>query len=195
MDTQPFTTMAAPSATAIDEQVTPASRKRNYEGTLISSPNSCRSPPPPLDQHHQSIETPPRAGSPTLSTPDTPLTELGVTPSISPQKEDMAPDSKKRKLTFAEREVEKAVKRTEKEQKEKEKAEAKAKKDEEKKRKDEEREAARKVKDAVKAEKQKAKDAVQQERDAEKKRKEAEALKKQKVRLGWTPLSVSCVSC
>lgn len=193
MDTQSFTTtVAAPSATAMDEQVTPASRKRNYQGTLISSPSSRT--PPPLDQHHQSVDTPPRAGSPTLSTPDTPLTELGATPSISPQKEDMAPDSKKRKLTFAEREVEKAVKRSEKEQKEKEKAEAKAKKDEEKKRKDDEKEAARKVKDAVKAEKQKAKDAVQQEKDAEKKRKEAEVLKKQKVRAQVGPRRVSGVS-
>ncbi|KAK5044566.1 hypothetical protein LTR84_010690 [Exophiala bonariae] len=170
METQSLPSLALPAETA--EQVTPSSKKRNYEGTLVSQANSLI---PPLDQQDLS--------SVDFSRADSPLTELGATPAVSPQREDMAPESKKRKLTFAEREVEKAVKKTEKEEKEKLKAEAKAKKDEEKKRKDEEREATRAAKDAVKAERQKAKDAVQQEKDAEKARKEAEALKKQKNQL------------
>lgn len=177
METQSLPSLALPAATA--EQLTPSSKKRNYEGTLISQANSLT---PPLDHQDLSSLDFSRAGSPTLSTPDTPLTELGTTPSISPQKGDMAPESKRRKLTFAEREVEKAIKRSEKEEKERLKAEAKAKKDEEKKRKDEEKEAARAAKEAVRAEKQKAKDAAQQEKDAEKARKDAEALKKQKVK-------------
>jgi flagellar biosynthesis GTPase FlhF len=179
METQLPATLAVPSITA--EQLTPASKKRNYNGELISQANSLT---PPLDQQDQSNETFSRAVSPSISAPGSPLTDLGLTPSTSPQEDDMAPESKKRKLTFAEKEVEKAVKKSEKEEKEKQKAEAKAKKDEEKKRKDEEREAARKARDAVKAEKQKAKEAAQHEKDAEKKRKEAESLKKERVRLG-----------
>ncbi|KEF54753.1 uncharacterized protein A1O9_09195 [Exophiala aquamarina CBS 119918] len=172
-------TLVVPSILA--EQLTPASKKRNYDGELISHANSLT---PPLDHHDQSSETFSRAVSPTLSTDSTPLTELGPTPSVSPQKShDMAPESKKRKLTFAEREVEKAVKKSEKEEKERQKAEMKAKKDEEKKRKEEEKEAARKAKDAVKADKQKAKETAQQEKDAEKKRKEAETLKKERAQL------------
>ncbi|RVX66449.1 hypothetical protein B0A52_09679 [Exophiala mesophila] len=113
----------------------------------------------------------------------------------------MAPDPKKRKLTFAERQVEKVVKRQEKEQKEKEKLEARAAKDDEKRRKEEEKDAARKAREAVKEErkkakdavqqekeavreeKKKAKDAVQQEKEAEKKRKEAEVLKKKQSQM------------
>lgn len=178
MDTQLPATLVVPSIAA--EQLTPASKKRNYEGQLISQANSLT---PPLDQHGQSDENFSRAVSPSLSIPGSPLTDLGLTPSTSPQEEDMAPEAKKRKLTFAEKEVEKAVKKSEREEKEKQKAEAKAKKDEEKKRKDEEREAARKAREAVKAEKQRAKEAAQNEKDAEKKRREAESLKKERVRV------------
>lgn len=188
MDNPLPATLAVPSINA--EQLTPASKKRNYDGELISQANSLT---PPLDQHDQSNEPFSRAVSPTLSRASTPLTDLGPTPSVSPQKDNnMAPEAKKRKLTFAEREVEKAVKKAEKEEREKQKAETKAKKDEEKKRKEEEKEAARKVKDAVKAEKQRAKETAQNERDAEKKRKEAEVLKKEKVRLGSPQRLVSC---
>jgi outer membrane biosynthesis protein TonB len=92
----------------------------------------------------------------------------------------MAPaDPKKRKLTLAEKEVERALKLQEKEEKEKLKAEAKAKKDEEKRRKDEERDVARKARE----EKQRQKDAIKHEKEAEKERKMAEAQKKEKVRV------------
>jgi len=187
-DPQP-TTFAVPSMNA--EQLTPASKKRNYDGELISQASSLT---PPLDQHDQSSEQVSRAISPSSSRADTPLTDLGPTPSVSPQKNDnMAPEAKKRKLTFAEREVEKAVKKAEKEEKEKQKAEMKAKKDEEKKRKEEEKEATRKVKDAVKAEKQKAKETAQSEKETEKKRREAEALKKERVSQGSSQwLFLSC---
>lgn len=176
------TPKAATMVPSLVEQLTPTSKKRNYNGEFVShAPNSLT---PPLDEKNSAENQDySRTASPALSRASTPLTDLGPTPSISPQKEDMAADSKKRKLTFAEREVEKAVKKREKEDKEKIKADAKAKKDEEKKRKDDEKEAARKVKKAQKEEKQKAKDAAQQEKDAEKQRKQAEVLKKERVGL------------
>lgn len=84
---------------------------------------------------------------------------------------------KKRKLTFAEKETERALKLSAKEAKDRAKAEEAQKKEqakferlEEKRRRDEEKEAAQRVKEIEKAEKQRAKEA----REAEKKAKGAE---------------------
>ncbi|KIW29868.1 uncharacterized protein PV07_05654 [Cladophialophora immunda] len=158
------------------------SKKRNREGEIIHHPASLISPDgqqsSPLTAHNSPY------GTPDFSQRSTPLTELGTTPVLSPAPQStMAPaDGKKRKVTFAEKEADKAIKKAEKEEKERLKAEAKAKKDEEKKRKDEERDAARKVRE----EKKKQKDAEKQGKEAEKQRKEAEALKKERsqMRLG-----------
>lgn len=180
MEGQTCIPLGAPSSPT--QQVTPTSKKRNYDGEIIhhsAALTSLSSLTPPCEQQSSPFTTNDSgSGSPEFSEPGTPLTDLGPTPALSPSHLTMTPaDSKKRKLTFAEREVEKAVKKRERDEKEKQKAEAKAKKDEEKakkdeekKRKDEEREAARKVKEDKKKEK-----------EAEKERKVANALKKERV--------------
>ncbi|EHY55127.1 chromatin assembly factor-I (CAF-I) p90 subunit [Exophiala dermatitidis] len=167
------------------DQLSPTSKKRNYNGdivnhtsTEVTATKEQRSSPSPGHS---------RSGSPACSRASTPLTEIGSTPAHSPSAAiDMTSESKKRKLTFAEREAAKRVKQQEKEDKERQKAEkeklkaeARAKKDEEKKRKDEEKEAARKARE----EKQKQKDALKQEKEAEKERKMKEAQKKEKAQL------------
>jgi len=112
MEPQPSAMSCVPSHQP--QQLTP-SKKRNYDGEFVHDPSSIT---PPLDFHNTPV-TRSRSASPALSTASTPLTELGSTPVMSPSKPEMAPsDSKKRKLTFAEREVEKALKRQEKEEKE-----------------------------------------------------------------------------
>ncbi|OAP61623.1 hypothetical protein AYL99_03826 [Fonsecaea erecta] len=160
-------------------QLTP-SKKRNHEGEVIYRPGSVPSP----DGQHSSpltADDDSRCGTPNVGVHSTPLTEFGDTPVLSPsQPSSMAPaDGKKRKVTFAEKEADKAIKKAEKEEKERLKAEAKAKKDEEKKRKEEEKDAARKVRE----EKKKQKDAEKQEKEAEKQRKEAEAMKKERAQM------------
>lgn len=169
------------------QQLTPTSKKRNYDGELVNHSSSIT---PPVE-----LRSTPRTGtrsrsvSPALSAASTPLTELGSTPVLSPSKSDMASsDSKKRKLTFAEREVEKALKKQEKEEKDRQKAEAKAKKEEEKQRKEEEK----KAKDAAREEKQRQRDAIKAEKEAEKERRAAEILKKERVYSQLT--SFSCVA-
>ncbi|KAJ9617105.1 hypothetical protein H2200_000826 [Cladophialophora chaetospira] len=170
--------LAAPALSTT--HLTP-SRKRNHEGEVVNytSPNfsnQLQSSP------HTANQSP--FASQGHSDHSTPLTDLGATPSVSPDKEtDMAP---KPKLTFAEKQIQLAIKQSEREEKERLKAEAKAKKeeekakkDEEKKRKEEEREAARKAKDDKKREK----DAEKQAREAEKERKEAEALKRERAQM------------
>ncbi|KAL2424203.1 hypothetical protein ABEF95_004555 [Exophiala dermatitidis] len=167
------------------DQLSPTSKKRNYNGEIVNhtsidatATKEQRSSPSPGHS---------RSGSPACSRASTPLTEIGSTPAHSPSAAmDMASESKKRKLTFSEREAAKRVKQQEKEdkerlkaEKEKLKAEAKAKKDQEKKRKDEEKEASRKARE----EKQKQKDALKQEKEAEKERKMKESLKKEKAQL------------
>lgn len=163
------------------------SKKRNYQGLLLHQV--------PFESCLLSGASP-SSPAPRESSPASPLSDLGPTPGTSPQKDEtMAPDSKKRKLTFAEREVEKTVKKQEKEQREKEKLEAKAAKDDEKRRREEEKDAARRAKEAVREEKKKAKDAVQQEKEAEKKRKEAEVLKKQQVCRQTPSPSILMLTC
>ena len=175
---------AAPALPAA--HLTP-SRKRNYEGEVVSyvpstSSTQLQSSPPTTTYSH--------LASPEPKDHSTPLTDLGATPSISPAKAD---EMAKPKLTFAEKQVQQAIKQAEKEEKERLKAEAKAKKDEEKakkdedkKRKEEEKEAARKVKD----EKKRKQNAEKQAKEAEKQKKEAEALKKEKVCYAFTSNSL-----
>lgn len=175
------------------------SRKRSHNGELISHAST----PPEVVVHLASdhpMSTPARQSSPALSisSSGSALTEL--TPSLgkSPIPAGAGGSAQKKpKLTFAEREVEKAVKRREKEEREKQKADEKARKEQEKCEKEEEREAAKRAKelekshkdaekakkDAVKAEKQKIKDAEKQARDAEKAQKDAEKAQKEAEKL------------
>ena len=143
-----------------------------------------------------------RSQSPAPSTASSSLTELSNTTGITHKPSDgMGSPAKKRKLTFAEAQVEKAVKEREKEEKARHKAEEKAKKEEEKRQKDEEkrkkaeeREAARREKEIEKAEKDAARQAKEAERaerkkakDAETGQKEAERLKKERVSPEYFP--------
>ncbi|EXJ93430.1 hypothetical protein A1O1_01822 [Capronia coronata CBS 617.96] len=167
------------------QQLTPTSKKRNYDGEIVD--HTLHTITPPEETRSSGIPvTHSRSGSPALSRASTALTDIGSTPAFSPSPSDMATETKKRKLTFAEREAAEAVKREDKDEKERQKAEkekvkaeAKAKKDEEKRRKDEEKEAARRARE----EKQKQKDALKQEKEAEKERRAQEALKKEKAQL------------
>jgi chromatin assembly factor 1 subunit A len=175
----------APQAVTPVQQLTPSSKKRNHEGDLVAQPNSST----PSIVFNTTIDSRHSRAISLLSDASTSLTELSSTPVHSPDKNDMnTSEVKKRKLTFAEREVERVVKRREKEEKEQAKAAAMAKKDEEKRlrdeekqRRDEEKEAARKLKEFQKAEKLRAKQEKEAEKEAERQRKEAEALKKQRV--------------
>jgi hypothetical protein len=151
-----------------------------------------------------------RASSPALSTASS-LTDLSSsraaqTPGQTLANTTTASPNKKRKLTFAERQVQLVEKQREKADKERLKAEEKAKreeekrlKDEEKRQKAEEKEAAKKAKevekaqkDAVKAAEKQAKDAKKAEKDAEKAKKEADKMKKERVS-GSTPSTLMSV--
>lgn len=189
------------------------SRKRSHDGELINNASN----PPEVVVHPASdniMSTPARQSSPAISicSSGSALTEL--TPSFGkcPTPAGVGGSvQKKPKLTFAEREVERAVKRRGKEEREIEKADEKARKEQEKREKEEEKEAAKRARgleksqrdaekakrDAVKAEKQKikdtekqAKDAEKAQKDAEKVQKEAEKLKKERVGLNLILQSV-----
>ncbi|KIV86165.1 hypothetical protein PV11_01795 [Exophiala sideris] len=177
METETIATTPGAPALA-PQQLTPTSKKRNYKGEVVNHSSALT---PPLEQQRTPITaTRSRSVSPALSRASTPLTELGSTPLLSPSQSAMAPtDPKKKRLTFAEREVEKALKLQEKEQKEQEKAEKERQKAEAKAKKEEEK----KAKEAAKEEKQRQKDAVKQEKEAEKERRAAEALKKERAQM------------
>jgi hypothetical protein len=160
--------------------------KRSHDGQVVNHTPTLQVP-----------QLPPaaRASSPALSTTSS-LTDLSSSGlAQNPVTTTTASPNKKRKLTFAERQVQLIEKQREKSEKEHLKAEEKAKreeekriKDEEKRKKAEEKETAKKVKevekaqkDAVKAAEKKAKDAKKAEKDAEKAKKEADKMKKERV--------------
>ena len=131
-----------------------------------------------------------RQASPALSTTSSSLTDLTDLTGDASKASLSAGPAKRRKLTFAEREVERAVRQQEKEAREIQKAEDKARreeekqlKDEAKRRREEEKEASRRERELEKAEKQKVKDAEKQAKDDEKRKKEEEKQKKQRVSL------------
>jgi len=173
------------------------SRKRSHDGTVL---------PPAQNEVHdvtgkpssptQSSDTPSlaigldrsRQASPAGSTTSSPLTDLtDLTGEVSKPPLSAAP-VKRRKLTFAEREVETAVRKQEKEARERQRAEDKARreeekrlKDEEKRRREEEKEATRRERELEKAEKQKVKDAEKRAKENEKRKKEEDKEKKERV--------------
>lgn len=171
--------------------VTPATpQKRPYEEECIV-PDQFAVGVPASHSGAAGSSSASRQGSPAPSS-DSSLTELTAshdTPG-SATKPSETPASKKPKLTFIEKQAEKAAKQREKEekarQKAEEKAEEKARKEEEKARKDEEKrraaeekEATKRAKDLEKAEKQKVKDEEKARKDAEKAAKEKEKQAKE----------------
>ena len=173
------------------------SRKRSHDGTVIA-------PSQPVDHDkmvEQYLPTPssgtPSLGaiydhsrqvSPALSATSSSLTDLtditGEARKTSINGTAVPP--KKRKLTFAEKQVRDALKKEERDAKEKQKAEDKAHrekekmaKDEEKRRKEEEKEESRREKELEKLEKQKERDAKKAVREEEKRKKDEEKLKKE----------------
>jgi chromatin assembly factor 1 subunit A len=174
----------------------PTSRKRSYDGTILSNSKDDdlgdageSSLPTPSSGTTSMGDAPNRSrqASPALSTSSslTDLTDLtgeGSKASLS------AAPSKKRKLTFAEREVERALRNQEREAREKQKADDRARreaekrvKDEEKSKREEEKELARRERELDKAEKQKVKDAEKRVKEDEKRKKEEEKDKKERV--------------
>jgi hypothetical protein len=176
----------------------PTSRKRSHDGTVLpptqneahdatgesSSPTQSSGTPSlaiGLDRSRQASQ----AGS-TTSSSLTDLTDL--TGEVSKPSLSAAP-VKKRKLTFAEQEVERAVRKQEQEARERQKAQDKARqeeekkrlKDEEKRRREEEKEATRRERELEKAEKQKVKDAEKRAKEDEKRKKEEDKEKKERV--------------
>jgi chromatin assembly factor 1 subunit A len=188
------------------------SRKRSHDGTILpvsrneahdtNAENSL--PTPSSGTPSLGIADRSRQASPALSTTSSSLTDLtDLTGEGSKTSLSIAP-TKKRKLTFAEREVERALRKQEKEDRERQKAEDKASrelekrakdeekrakdeekraKDEEKRKREEEKELARRERELDKAEKQKAKDAEKRAKEEEKRKKEEEKDKKERVSL------------
>jgi chromatin assembly factor 1 subunit A len=175
----------------------PTSRKRSHDGTVLQpAQNEAHSATGEASSPTQSSGTPSltigldrsRQASPAGSTTSSSLTDLtdltgeATKPSLS------AAPTKRRKMTFAEREVERAVRKQEKEARERQKAEDKARreeekrlKDEEKRRREEEKEATRRERELEKAEKQKVKDAEKRAKEDEKRKKEEDKEKKERV--------------
>lgn len=162
--------------------VTPATpRKRSYEDEEITETTA--HPITNSVQRASISDHTSRDVSPAPSTTSS-LTELTGTDVATPRAMKTAstgPVAKKLKLTFLEKEAQKAALQKEKEDKLRAKAEEKAKKDEEKRKANEEKEAARRVKELKKAEKQKEKDAKKQAEQEKKDAAEAAKLKKERV--------------
>jgi chromatin assembly factor 1 subunit A len=175
----------------------PTSRKRSHDGTLLpptqngvhDATGEASSPTQSSGTHSLAIGLDrSRQASPAGSTSSSSLTDLtDLTGEASKPSLSAAP-VKKRKLTFAEREVESAVRKQEKEARERQKAEDKARreeekrlKDEEKRRREEEKEATRRKRELEKAEKQKVKDAEKRAKEDEKRKKEENKEKKERV--------------
>ena len=185
----------ASSMAGLSEQLTLSPGvKRTHDGEPL--PSSAQMPGLSPPRHTQPLPLR-RSQSPALSTTSSSLTDLSSSApqsSNAPQNSLTGPTGppgaplKKRKLTFAEKQVKKAEDARLKEEKAKQKAEDQARKDEgkrlkdeEKRKKAEEREAAKKVKEVEKAEKEAAKAEKQKAKDDEKARQEAERLKKERV--------------
>lgn len=195
-ETHPNSTDAPLSTTTMAEvtfDVTPATpQKRPYEDedcTPLTSHNLANS------AHKTSSDHTSRDVSPAPSSLSS-LTELTNNDVTTQLKSTTGPQAKKPKLTFQEKEAEKAARKREKEEKERVKAEEKVRKEEEKARKDEEKrkaneekENAKRAKDLEKAKLAKEKEAKKQAEQQKKDAKEAEKLKKERVSIFPLPLS------
>jgi chromatin assembly factor 1 subunit A len=174
----------------------PTSRKRSHDGTVLPiSQSESRDtngesslPTPSSGTPSLGIGDRSRQASPAVSTTSSSLTDLTDLTGEGSKASLSAPPTKKRKLTFAEREVERAARKEKKEARERQKAEDKARrdedkrvKDEEKRKREEEKEMARRERELDKAEKQKVKDAEKRAKEEEKQKKEEEKTKKERV--------------
>lgn len=181
-------------------------RKRTHDDELVTYNVNT----PQVMGSSGSANTASRHASPAPSNATSELTELTSNGLASPVKpgsdggsrlsNNESTSVKKRKLTFAEREVEKAVRQREKEERAKQKAEEKARKDEEKRLKDEEKrkkeeekELAKRAKELLLAEKKKARDADKHEKEAEKQKREAEKKEKEEEKLRKEKVSKACL--
>ena len=165
---------------AIKQPTSPMNAAASSILTPVSTTPSRASTAEPQDRSRQSSP----AASSVLSSAPTSTSNANANPCSDAG----APPAKKRKLTFAEREVEKAVKRREKEEKERQKAEEKSRKEEEKRKRDEEKrqkqeekEEEKRQKELEKAEKQKAKDAEKHAKEDKKRKDDEEKQKKERV--------------
>ena len=175
------------------------SRKRSHDGSILPQSHhdahdtNAESSLPASSSGTPSLVIAPnrsRQASPALSTTSSSLTDLTDLTGDASKVSLSAGPAKKRKLTFAEREVERAVRQQEKEARETQKAEDKARreeekqlKDEAKRRREEGKEASRRERELEKAEKQKVKDAEKQAKEDERRKKEEDKQKKQRVSL------------
>ena len=175
----------------------PTSRKRSHDGTILPHPhhdahttNGESSLPTPSSGTPSPGIAPNRSrqASPALSTTSSSLTDLTDRTGDASKTSLSAGPAKKPKLTFAEREVERAVRKKEKEDRDRQKTEDKARRDDEKRLKDEakrkreeEKEITRRERELEKAEKQKTKDAEKQAKEDEKRKKDEEKEKKSRV--------------
>lgn len=170
--------------------VTPATpQKRSYEeveeDTNIAAHINTHSTRETSNSYPNSRHASP---APSSASSLTELTSTGLTTPRTKKATSVGPVAKKPKLSFLEKEAQKAALRKEKDDKLKAKAEEKARKEEEKAKKDEEKrkaneekEAAKRIKEIERAEKQKEKDAKKQVEQEKKNAAEAAKLKKERV--------------
>jgi chromatin assembly factor 1 subunit A len=168
---------------------TPVSKKRSHDEAegllhshnLVEKSEETHLPTPTSPPALQPSPDPSRQPSPPISIESE---ARSITPSAiqaTPPPASGHAQVKKRKLTYTEKEYEKALRASEKEDKDKQRAEEAQRKeqekqarDEEKCRKEEEKEAAKRQRELDKAEKQKAKEAEKQVKDESKRKKEEE---------------------
>lgn len=162
--------------------VTPATpQKRPYEAedcNTFTSEHITNSAHKASTPDHTSRDVSP---TPSSLSSLTELTNNDVTTPLTKNTTTTGPQAKKPKLTFLEREAEKAAVKREKDEKARVKAEEKARKDEEKRKANEEKEIAKRAKELEKAKVAKEKEAKKQAEQQKKDAKEAEKLKKERV--------------
>lgn len=165
--------------------VTPATpQKRPYEDdecAVATSQHVINSAYKTSTSDHTSRDVSP---TPSSMSSLTELTSNDLTTPKTKSTTTVGPQAKKPKLTFLEKEAEKAARKRDKEEKERVKAEEKARKDDERRKANEEKENAKRAKEIEKAEKAKEKEAKKQAEQQKKDAKEAEKLKKERVSCG-----------
>jgi chromatin assembly factor 1 subunit A len=181
---------------------THSSKKRSHdeaEGVVaseasIEKSNDEQLQPPISPLIPQSLPQPDRQASPAISIQSSALFDAKI---ITPTALQAVPSAvtgpggaKKQKLSFAQKEIDRALRESEKEESERRKAEElqrkeqeKLARDQEKRRKEEVKEAAKRQREVEKAEKLKAKEAEKQAKDEAKQKKEEEKKKKERAQL------------
>jgi chromatin assembly factor 1 subunit A len=178
------------------------SKKRSHDeaegvvasDTPVGNSEERQLPTPTSPPTSQSLPQPDRQASPAISIQSSALSDAKtMTPSTlraTPPPTTGPGGAKKQKLSFAQKEIERALRESEKEERERRKIEElqrkdqeKLARDQEKRRKEEEKEAARKEREVEKAEKLKVKNAEKRVKDEAKQKKEEEKKKKERSQL------------